>query len=463
VNTCEDSRSLPVTRRHPVQTAWIALLLGVCSTLLPAQAQESLGELGPAPTQLNGFHLYGGTVSFGYAPGALARSFLPVNTNDFTDDYYASGSVSVGYSNRGPRGSFGLIFSPAYVGRVRQSELDAFFETLSLDVTRRLSSRWNLSFSAAGSDSRVDQLAFTQSQLIPTAGASTGTVQGNGSAAGPQPDPGLGLSNLGDSLGRTALYGRRVLGIDSHATLAYRFSPRTTVHFDADGRRSQNIRGDVPESLASSEQPLLSRSTMLEGGAGISYTLSPKTELGTQASYRRVESELSETAVTTAGVYAGRKLGRRWFSKVEGGAGYLEKRRGFQNGGPVAFNGSGTLGLALPSNTFSGTYRKSVGDVNGFGAQATEGIIATWRYHPRNAGWSLDLRGAREIYVASVAGDVRLWQAGAGLTRTLNRHLAVNLSYIYLDSEISVPGVVPTGYCARITLMWVPAGHIFGQ
>jgi hypothetical protein len=104
-----------------------------------------------------------------------------------------------------------------------------------------------------------------------------------------------------------------------------------------------------------------------------------------------------------------------------------------------------------------------MGDIHGFGAQATEGLVGMWRYHPRPGRWSLDVRGSREIYVASIAGDVRLWQIGAGLTRALSRLFAVNFSYIYLDSSMSVPGVVPSGYSARMTLLWTPGGRVFGQ
>ena len=448
-----DAASTPPRSRH--RQAWMgaaALLvvgLGLPVRALRAQARDVPVPGIPPPS--GGLQVLSVSAYGVYYSSTLPSSggFQPGLTN-LGSDVGVGGSAQIGWTNSGQHSTFSLVYTPSYTGRIRYSSWDALNHNLSLNATRRLAPRWNLGFSVSGDLSNLEGFLFSPTVFSNVASVSANFAELSAAMLGQsstntQLGSILNSAPLVESPARTLLYGERMFTSAAHTSLSYSYSRRFSVNFNAGAGRSQHV-GESQNSLALAQSPyLLPTTTSGNASLGFSYSLSPRTQFGATVATSRVASDLYDGYSTSSTASLGRKLGRRWFLQIHGGAGLMNPLRGIsgqsnisgQSTGPHPVAG-GSLGFRTSSHTFLGSYDRTVSDSYGVGATTSSTSSATWRWSRRGVGWwlegSFSWQQLQGVAGQGVAGqDISSWRATASWGKQLGAHVALITQYVYLN------------------------------
>ena len=69
----------------------------------------------------------------------------------------------------------------------------------------------------------------------------------------------------------------------------------------------------------------------MSGGMGLSYSLSPRTQVGLNVEENRMTNQYQNANTTNATVSAGRKMGMRWFLSLRGGGSVIQTTQSIYN------------------------------------------------------------------------------------------------------------------------------------
>jgi len=407
----------------------------------------------------NGWRVYSVSANAVYYSNGLpeSASFQPGATS-LSSDLGAGGSARMGLVRTGERSNLTLSYTPSYTGRLRYSAWNSFNQSLFFNANRKLARQWSFGFSAAANlANREDMLflptVFSNVAALPTTFDNLATTMQTGRISDAQLASALTGALLVETPARNVFYGQKMLTSGLQTSLSYFYSPRLSVSFSAMGSRNQNI--SVDRSLTSSSY-LVDKTTSGGAAVGVSYSLSPRTQLGATAASSRVSSALQDNYTTTSIGSFGRTIGRRWLVQVRGGVGYIRpvRQTTVVSTDPQPTFG-GNLVFKTFSQTFLGSYDRTVSDTYGLGATSTSSASTAWRWKRPGDSWTLDAAGTRQQLQGSGFGGTTSWRGTAGLGRTLTTHLALLTQYTYLRNT----GQVRTAYtisqsAVRLSVIW---------
>jgi hypothetical protein len=443
-----------------VPSTMVLVFAGATGTML---AQDvTAPPVSPRP----GFEVRSISVNTVYYSNGLPDSAGVSQTGaaNLPSDLGMGGSIVFDWNRFTERSTFSMTYTPSYTGRLRYSALNALNHSFSLNTSRKLAPRWNFGFTVGGDYSSVEQSLFAQN------GSSNVTsVPSNFSdlAAGilaskftNNPQLGVVLTNapLPSSPVQNQLYGQVMFTASARTSLSYSFSPRLSFTFGGGTNRTQRVSDEQTTTAGAAFQ--LPNTTTGSADIGISYSLSPTTQLSGLATANRIVSTLQDVYTTTTTATLGRALSRRWLVQTHGGIGITNPVRQTLVLQPVKPHPvvGGNLIYKTFSQTFMGSVDRTVSDVYGLGATTTSTATAAWRWrHPGNSWW-LDGMFNWQLLRGSTFGDTSGWRTTAGLNRALGSHVVLLTQYAYLSYSQSLNALNThiSRHAVRVTMRWTP-------
>ena len=422
----------------------VGLLFGVALSGSDLCAQAMLDNLGLQTRSGNGFHIYSATASSGYSSLLNAFDFSG-SSRTLGSDVAAWGSLSTGFTRMGPRGQLAISYVPTYSGRFRYGGLHSLNQNLVINAATLATPKLTL-FGAAQADySTAEQFVFQQGPLTRFVTQQPGLDQMTAAA-------GAAASADLPAL-QAALYGARLLTVSASGGLSYRRSTRLT--FTAMGTAA-DTRARADESRPASV--LIPRSRMEQGSFTVSYSLSTKTQVSTEARTTFVRSSFSEYQTSVGTVSIARKFGRRWFFNGGGGVGIFNSLGASVNvPGGSTYVALASVGFRALQHTFIGSFERNIGDVQGLASESTSAYLGSWSWRQRGLGWSAFGFGGHQTLRGSRIGDIQGWQGSMGLTRSIGRQTQIGCTYAYMTNSLPI-GTISSlnGHSIRASITWIP-------
>jgi len=434
--------------------------------VLPAGYSQSVADQASFKNvAIGGIHLYGVSIFSGYSTSAYpvgsGAVLLPGAGSIGADTNYGA-SVSVGWQYHRQRSNFSLLYSGAYAGLVRYSDTNAFNQYLTLSASRQLSPKWMLSLSGAASDSTMVQFLYEPSTIgllsqVPATIDDLAAAFSIGQFSSNQIASTLTGAPLLDSPARSLLLGNRVLSYSGQVSLSYAHSSRLSFHLASFAAGGQNRLG----SGSTVPQPnyVMPRSIGIDAGMGMSYLLSPRTQVGLDVEGTRIANLYQNGYITTAAASIGRKMGIHWFLRGYGG-GSISQLTSQVYGTPQTRNviGGGSIGFRTFRHTLIGSYDRSSTDAYGFAVGVTSNLAVGWNWHRPGSQWSVftsfGQQQIRNTGYASLSG----WQASGGVSQALNSRMRMTAQYVYLSNAGNFLGSVTNLaiHSVRVSWSWTP-------
>jgi hypothetical protein len=423
------------------RTAALAVIVVAAGQAQVQPAQPAAETAGPARSQRGGWHLYSATAYTGYMSLALpdANFNYLMGAVPLGSDIQAGGSLSLGWTRFGRESSVELTYDPSYTGMVRHTEWNALNHALTFRSSKRVGNKWNLAFSAAGSANNMNQFLFTPTALsnvaaVPATIAELAGAMLAGQMTNPQLASVLTGASVLDAPTRAVIYGNRVLSTSATTSVSYEHSRRLSLHFAAGASRNQYLNdGQDPESAR--YVALVPRTTGVNASAGFSYSLTPRTDFGLEASGNRTVSSLQDMYRTNVLASLGRRLGRRWLVQGRGGAAWITSlRETYQVPQGAQYLTGGTIGYRTAAHSFMATADRTPMDNYGVGAGYTLSAGGTWRWHRVGSAWEVSSSVRQQRMHGTVTLGLDGWMCTGGVARTLGRQMAAQLTYSYLNN-----------------------------
>ena len=265
---------------------FVRLAIGTCMMAGAVGAQSLLDQVNFRSVSVGGFRLYGVSVFGGYSTSAYPLGpgqIAPTGLQDLGGSVNYGASASFGWQHHRKATDFSLLYSVAYSGVTRYSELNAPSQTLSMSVSRQLSPKWTFTLTGAAQDSSQAEFLNQPTGLsvlsqLPATIDDLAAAFSVGQFSNSQIASMFTGANMMESPARSLLLGNRVLSYSANTGLNYAHSSRLSFHFAAFSAGGQSRRGGqdgIPR-----EEYVLPRSLGMTGGMGVSYSLSPRTQLG---------------------------------------------------------------------------------------------------------------------------------------------------------------------------------------
>jgi hypothetical protein len=442
----------------------MALGWGGATGALLAQDNNAAAPAAPAPAAQGGLQIRSVSAYAAYYSSFLPNGVVSSGSTNLPADVGLGGSIEVDWTKFTERSSFSLIYTPSYTGYVRNSSLNALDHALSLTVTRKIAPQWTFGFSAAGALTSLEESQFAPTALSNVAAASStfndlaaGLLSGN-FANNPQLGAILNSSPVSGSPISNLLYGQRMFMSSAHANLSYAYSPRLSVTFSGGGARSQHVED---QALGAGNAALIPNTTSGSASVGISYALSPLTQLGGSVSTSRTASTLYDGYTTTSLATLGRTLAERWVAQIHGGVGVTNPLRSTTatalapgKPGPVI---GGSLTYKTLSHTFLGSYDRGVSDSYGVGASTNSSANAAWRWrHPGSSWWLASSFGWQQLQ-GNFLGNTSGWNTMVGLNRAIGAHFVLLTQYAHLTYSGVLQAAAHTSQdSVRVSIAWSP-------
>jgi len=385
------------------------------------------------------------------------------SSSPLLSDVAGGGSVQVGWAKSTERSNYSFSYTSSLTGRLRYSQLNAWNHALGFTLSRAIAPRWTFAFSVRGDLSSQAQSLFEPTTLSSVASTQT-TFDDLASAllaskfANPQLASILTSAPLVESPVRNLLYGQRMFTSGVQTSLSYSYSPRLSLSFQAGAGRSQHVSDD--QALGSSNSFLLPNTTTGSAGLGISYSLSPRTQIGGSVTSTRISSSAQDAYTTTTLATFGRALSRRWVVQLHGGAGVTNPVR--QTSVQISTRplpaGGGSLTFKTLEHTFLGSFDRTVSDSYGLGATSTSSAAFAWHWSRPGRRWWMESSLGWQLLQRNGLGDASGWRTTTGFGWTVGSHLALFTQYAYLNysgqSQTGPYGVDQSA--VRVSAIWSP-------
>lgn len=440
--------------------ALLLLLSGASSVL---QAQEEAPT--PAPILHPGFEIQ--SVS-GYAvylsSGAPEGSIQPTGVQ-LPSDLGLGGSVLFGWNHSGEKSSIVVTYSPSYTGRLRFAAWNALNHSASFNASRHWG-RWK--FGLAG---RADLSNLSEFLFSPTVFASVASVPATfgdlssavltGTYTNPQLASLLTGAPIVDSPARNLFFGDRIFTSALQTSLTYAPSPRLSIKVGASADRTQHLSND--QAGVTQSNYLIQKTSSVGAHVDVSYSRSPRTQVGVTVSSDRIISAIADIYSTSVMASLGRTMGRRWFLQLAGGLGKMLPVRNQvtldTTPQPVM---TSSLGFRTLSNTILGSYSRTVSDSYGLGATATTAATGSWRWGRPGRAWWIESTGGWQRLGGSALFSSSGWRFEGGYGRALRNRVALLTQYVFLHYSQQLATVPPLSQSAvRVSMVWNRDPHAF--
>ena len=456
----------PSAMRTTLGWGILAVLLSTGAGRLGAQQSTLLSGFNPVGDRASGLQLYsitgfGGWESIVNPQGGLYQA----NANLKGDETYG-GSLSAGWSRRNKKFTLAIQYSASYLAQVRYSNLSALNHFLMLSASRRLGPKWSLGFAGSSAISTYDQMLFDPT-IFSSLAAFSGTFDDLAAAvlAGKYNNDQLASLLTGaqviESPSRSLLLGSRLFTASASTSLGYTPSQRLSFSFSSSASQSQHLN-DHGESGIPQSVYLTPRAREITATIGLSYALTPRTQVGVTATSSRGFSEIQQAYTTSGMASIGRTIGRRWFAQVHAGSGFVTSLRSQYQAtlGTMPIYGM-SLGLKTRAYSFLVSGDRSLGQTYGVGAADTITTNAAWQWWRPGRNWGLSSNYMGQRSRGGVFGRVDGWRAAAGITRRVGRRAVLETAYTYASySTTSILSPFDsTQHAVRVSVMWTPQGQ----
>lgn len=447
--------------RKQILSAGVFLCLAAGSRGAWAQSEGS--GLNPFQPTKSGIQLYDVTLfSQYYSMARPAFSVTASQPQNLGFDVASGVTGTLGWNHPGLRTSAGFTYTGTYARRARYSEWDTNDHALSLWLHRTLSRSWDLRFSGEGSVRTLDQFLFQNAQVLSWASL-PGTFDDLSAAMlrGEYSNQQLASMLTGlpvvSTPAQTLIYGNRFFSSGASATLSYAPVPRLRITWGAGGGRIQALPGSV------GQRALLNQSTRGNSNLGISYALTPRTELGFTATAGRQFSIVSNQYNLRGMATLSRALTRQWFLSLEAGGGTYLYTADSAARSPVQTLGGVTLAHRGRSQTWMLTAKRSLADTYGVGSRSTVVADLGWSWSPPGSNWALSASGSQQYMDQSLLNAFSAWRMMGGVGRQIARGLVFKTEYSYMDYRMTATpaqGLLPhaSQHAVRVALIWNPMG-----
>jgi hypothetical protein len=442
-------------------------ILITAGMFVPAcSGQALLDEVNFRNPQLGGLHLLGVSVYSGYSTTAYPQTGFDLNAatgaGNLGADISYGASASLGWQRHRDKTDISVMYTGTYGGMVRYSGLNAYGQSLAIAASRMLTPRWTLNFSAAGQDATLAQFLYQPSTLsiisqVPATFDDLAAALAVGQYSNAQVASMLTGAPVMQAPGRSLLMGNRVLSYTAQATAAYALSSRLNLHFASFAAAGQTRFGGQDGVAASNF--VMPRSLGANAGVGISYALSPRTEVGANVDADRTVNHFQAAYLSTASAFLGRKMGMHWFLRVQGGATYSEiTQQAFGTPTTRQMVGAGSLGFRTNTHTLVASYNRSATDTFGFAVGTVTTTSGAWNWRRAGSRWSLTASFGEQQTRSTGFTSFSGWQTTAGIFTNLNPHTTVTAQYVYLNSSGTYLGTFNNLaiQSVRLSLGWAP-------
>jgi hypothetical protein len=452
-----------VETRKGRMVARIAMAAGMVA--VAGDAQSLMDQVNFKSVAVGGFRLYGVSVFTGYSTTPLPLGLgqaAPAGSQDLGPSINYGVSASFGWQFHREKTNLSVLYSGTYMGVARYSDLNALSHALSLNVSRQLSSKWTFTMTGSAQDSTLAEFMQQPSALsvlsqLPASFNDLAAAFSVGQFSNAQMASTLTGASLMASPASGLLLGNRVLSYSGNAGLNYARSSRLSFHFASFSAGGQSRRGGqngIPQQTY-----VLPRSLGMAAGMGVSYSLSPRTQVGLNVDEGRVVNGYQNAYSTNSTASFGRKMGVRWFLSVHGG-GSLTQTIQHTYGVPESRQliGGGSLGVRIYTQTLVASYDRTSSDAYGFAVGTNTTASASWNWQRPGSRWSISASGAqyqmRNTGFTSISG----WQGSGGVSASLNAHTSVNAQYVYLNTQGGYAGNLNNliAHSIRLSLSWNP-------
>jgi hypothetical protein len=443
--------------------AVLILAYGLATSFLSAQETAPTTQNVPSTAPLGGLRIRSASVYATYESTLLPNGsgFLSTPVS-LPADIGLGGSVAVDWMNFTERSSTSLNYTSSYTGYLRNSYLNALNHALSLTTRRKLAPRWLFQFSLAGNLSSLEQSIFSTPTLSSVASTPStfkdlaAATLASKFANNPQLATVLTTSPLLESPVSNLVYGQRMLTSSASAALSYSYSPRLSLTFSGGASRAQYIAGDqLPGAVTTS---LLSNTTSGQAGIGLSYSLSPWTQLNGSVTTVRVSSSIYDAYTTTALLGLGRTFRRHWIVQTHGGMGVSKSLRQFSSLSPPkpAPAVGGSLAYKTGSHTFLASADRTVSDSYGLGASTSSSSAAAWHWRRLGNSWWLDSSVTWQQLRGGPFNDTSGWHTTIALSRAIGPYTIFVTQYAHLSYSGSLLAAAyhTTQDAVRISILW---------
>jgi hypothetical protein len=446
----------------------VIVFLGFISgiTAPAAHAQPLADRLASQDFEVEGVRLYGVTAFTGWASSAYpltssaGSGILAPGTGALGPDESYGFTASVGWQLHRQRTALSVLYSGTYQGLAHYSNLNAYSQSLSLSASRSLTPRWGLSVSGSAQDATLAQTLFQPSTGLTQAPSSfddLAALVSIGQFTNSQIASILTGSPLLESPTSNTLMGNRILSYAAQASMVYSASSRLQFHFGSVSAGGQSREGGGNNLMEQSiREP---RTVGLNAGAGFSYSLSPRTSFGVTAEGDRIDNLNQKAYTSTVSASIGRKMGMHWFLQAHAGESLntvVEQAYGTPKTRQIV--GGGSIGFRTYRHSLTGTYNRNSSDTYGFAVGTVATYSGNWMYHAPGGRWTLFATYSQEQMRNTGFMSLSGWQAGGGLSESLNNRTILTTQYVYQSSSETYQGSLSNYavHSVRLSVGWRP-------
>jgi hypothetical protein len=407
--------------------------------------------------RIGGVHLYNVTTFGGYSTSAsLLGGVSGTGSNLLGPDFNYGAAVAAGWQHHGKRTNTAIMYSGTYLRMARYTELSSYNQAASINITRSLARKWSLDLSGAAQDTSLAQFMFQPSNLsvisnVYTSFDDLAAAFSVGRFSSAQVATMLTGSPILDTPTRNLLLGNRILSVSFQAQVTYTHSSRLSFHFGSFAAGAQRIKGGPQDGAVSSSKG---------GNAGMTmtYSLTPRTEVGASANVTRVSNSLQRANLYSSSGSWGRKMGPRWFLRLSAGAAYSISD-GPSGNRPTSLQmiWDASIGYQRVRHTFVASASRSATDPFGIAAADTMYYSGSWSWRPA-VSWSVFSSFGHQRMSRSVFDDLSGWQSNTGVSKYLGSGMSLSADYAYIIGTSLYLGAIGDRsiHGVRVSLSWSP-------
>lgn len=433
---------------------------------------QLLDHFSPLSNSENGVHLSTVSVSGMYSAGSGAGADLgflygPGLAGGRSLTTLQAGAT-FGFVRSIGRSALNISYSPSYVRGLRGVAFDSTNHALSISMGRELSAKWSASGSVNGILTDFNQLLFAGSQttsLVTTPATFDEFAAAilTGRSANLPLTQAVNAAPAMVSPEQAFLYGGRILNFSASGSVSYAYSTRSSLNLSITTVRTQFFsRGSNLSDSVNGRGFSVPWTTTGAPSINWGYSLTPRTTVNASLTTSRTLSRFQDSYVSQAAFSIGRTMSSRWFLQGSAGTGWIKPlRQTFQvNRGAQLIYGAG-IGYKLFAQTFVGSFNRSVSDVYGLGANATDSATGAWSWKRPGSSVSLTASFGFSRLKGPIFSNPGSWTGFIGAGKSLNRQLALSTTYSYIQFPVSV--LANTSNLTRsgviVSLSWSPSAR----
>jgi hypothetical protein len=387
---------------HALVPVAIAALLA--TPALFGQDDGGDGASTPLSEPPRGIHLYNASVYSEYVTNAYSLpglgSINSLSAPRLGADEIYGGQITVAWQRYRVRTELSVMYSGGYDGMLQHSNLGGVNQSLTINLRRRVTTRWTVSVFGWASQQQMLQYMFAP-----------------------------------ESSGASA---------QSSVPVQYFAMPLSGGQFGTGGIAS--IQGGEAVGGA--------------GGAEFSYMLTPHTTIGGDTSAYLISNRYEDARGARGNVFVARKMSRHWLLRAYGGGEGVHVSQLAASQPSMHFLiGGGWLGWQRRSQTLAAAYDRSSYDSFGSVVGRVNSETASWSWrHPSNI-WSASVGLGEQQMSAPGFADITGWRGLAEFSFQLQNGKTVKFEYAHLHASGVYGGVFnrfPVD-SIRMSLVWAPA------